>query len=243
MNQEPFDGERGVPEQTKQICSGSFQRSEPRWSKLSFEAQDLIQSLLEVQPQQRLLPEEVLEHPWMRGQRTYKPKPTEEAKQNTDEDDGSGSEEERREGGGAGEPKRPEPAAAKSNEGGGGDSGSPETSDAPDGGDTEAEEAEAPGSSDQADAPRAMASGVSAYETDSQYDAPESRDTADDSDAASSVAPMSPARRSKRRDLTVVTADSESGDAVLSSPAPTPRESHATEVDDEDSAWDDDDDE
>ena len=53
------------PNMLQRILSGRYRSmTEPAWDRISTEAKDLVKSLLEVDPEQRLSSEEVLQHPW-----------------------------------------------------------------------------------------------------------------------------------------------------------------------------------
>lgn len=52
----------------QQIKSGAYDYPEPYWDDVSEGAKDLIDRLLVVEPQNRLTPRQVLEHPWIAGE-------------------------------------------------------------------------------------------------------------------------------------------------------------------------------
>lgn len=58
-------GEEPQKEIIARICNGEFERSRPRWTELSREAQDMIQSLLVVDERRRVSSSSALKHPWV----------------------------------------------------------------------------------------------------------------------------------------------------------------------------------
>ena len=54
----------------EQIKSGSFEYPSPYWDDISDMAKDIISKLLQVDPADRPTAEEILEHPWVKGEET-----------------------------------------------------------------------------------------------------------------------------------------------------------------------------
>lgn len=54
-----------IPALVKKVTEGNYEMSSKAWEGVSQEARDLIRLLLDVDPNNRLSPQEVLQHPWM----------------------------------------------------------------------------------------------------------------------------------------------------------------------------------
>ncbi|KRX05936.1 Protein kinase-like domain [Pseudocohnilembus persalinus] len=63
----PFDGESNE-KLFQQIQSGKIDFPDAEWKQISQQAKDLIKNLLQVDPKKRFNAEQILNHPWMKGE-------------------------------------------------------------------------------------------------------------------------------------------------------------------------------
>uniref|UniRef100_M4B4N3 Uncharacterized protein n=1 Tax=Hyaloperonospora arabidopsidis (strain Emoy2) TaxID=559515 RepID=M4B4N3_HYAAE len=75
----PFDTYNNLPDEEirKRILQGKFRTQSRAWRSISPSARDLIQKLLEIDPNKRLSAEQALQHPWLRNQYQVSPEPME----------------------------------------------------------------------------------------------------------------------------------------------------------------------
>ncbi|CAI5702701.1 hypothetical protein KXD40_003071 [Peronospora effusa] len=75
----PFDTYNNLPDEEirKRILKGKYRTQSRAWQSISPSARDLIQKLLEIDPNKRISAEEALQHPWLRNQSQVSPEPME----------------------------------------------------------------------------------------------------------------------------------------------------------------------
>ncbi|CAH0482586.1 unnamed protein product [Peronospora belbahrii] len=73
----PFDTYNNLPDEEirKRILEGKYRTQSRAWQFISPSARDLIQKLLEIDPNKRLSAEQAMQHPWLRNQSQVSPEP------------------------------------------------------------------------------------------------------------------------------------------------------------------------
>ena len=56
----------------EKIKKGSFDFPSPSWDNITPDAIEIVKSLLKVNPEERMTPDELLKHPWVNGKTTLK---------------------------------------------------------------------------------------------------------------------------------------------------------------------------